>query len=382
MTQLPVDLDLGACVADEDVTRKLVADAQREDGFRPPEFQLLTNSRIESFKRCRKRCFWEYEYGIRRDIDAKPLRMGTAYHAGLHQLKLSGCVDEAVASVRAEYATMPSFYDTVEWEIERETVAALASGYAWRWQDAPLKVVAAEQSYELPLTNPETEAASKLFHRAGKIDGIVQLEDGRLAVLEHKLLGEDIGSDSDFWLRMQLDMQVTGYAQAARDLGHAVDTVLSDIARKPTIRPTPVAVCDDLGAKIVLDANGQRVRTEKGQWRQTGDSAKGYTVQTCAMTADEFASKLTEDIGTRPDFYFQRREIPRLDQDLDEYNHELWSLQKTIREAQVTGRWFKTVSYNTCPLCPYLSLCTSKYDPADLLPEGFVHIENVHPELE
>jgi hypothetical protein len=181
---------------------------------------------------------------------------------------------------------------------------------------------------------------------------------------------------------MQLDAQITGYVTAARDLGFPVDTVLSDIGRKPTIRPNPVAVCDDLGAKIVLDREGNRVRTERGQWRQTGDTNKGYVLQTRAMTAEEFSAKLTEDIGTRPDFYFQRREIARLDSDIDEYQHELWSLQRTIREAQLSGRWFKTVSYSTCPLCPFFALCSSKYDPSDTLPEGFVKVTDLHPELE
>ena len=51
--------------------------------------QLLTYSRQQSFKTCRKRAWWEYEVGVRRIVDAKALRMGSAYHAGLALAQLS-----------------------------------------------------------------------------------------------------------------------------------------------------------------------------------------------------------------------------------------------------------------------------------------------------
>ena len=160
-------------------------------------------------------------------------------------------------------------------------------------------------------------------------------------------------------------------------------TVLYDCIRKPTIKPTAVAVTDDLGAKIVLDVQGQRVRTNKGEWRQTGDTAKGYILQSRDCTAAEWSKKLMADIGERPDFYYCRREVPRLDQDLAETKQELWELQQTIRQAENSGRFFKTVSYATCDSCPFFGLCTSRYDPAtDPLPQGFVKLENLHPELQ
>ena len=49
--------------------------------------QLLTHSRMESFKRCRRRHYFEYEVGLRKQTDAKALRMGSAGHEGLDVLK-------------------------------------------------------------------------------------------------------------------------------------------------------------------------------------------------------------------------------------------------------------------------------------------------------
>lgn len=347
--------------------------------------RLLTHSRMDSFKTCRKRSFFEYEVGLRRSIDAKPLRMGTAFHAGLDQLKLDRSMGYAANAARACYDAQPAEYDAAEWETERETVVGLLSGYQWRWSQGDgigLKVLATERSFNLPLINPETGSASTVWSLAGKIDGIVELEDGRIAVLEHKLLSDTIDAGSDYWRRLQLDHQVTLYVYAARQLGYKVDTVLYDVVRKPTIKPTAVPILDADGLKIVLDQAGARVLNKNGKPRQTADTDLGYAIQTRPMTTDEWMAKLMEDIGQRPEYYFVRQEIPRLDQDIDEFQAEVWDIQKTIRDAQRLGRWFRTVNRNTCPMCAFFGLCTTKYDPASgEVPEGFVKLENLHPEL-
>jgi hypothetical protein len=244
-----------------------------------------------------------------------------------------------------------------------------------------MDVIASEQSWNLRLINPETQAPSTVFDIAGKMDGIIRLLDGRLAVLEHKTVSEDLTLESDYWRRLQLDPQITLYVHAARRLGHDVATVLYDCLRKPTIKPTSVAVCDDLGAKIVLDQYGNRVKTERGQWRQTGDKEKGYVLQQRDMSPEEWSEKLTADIGERPDYYFCRREIPRLDSDIEECVSELWDLQKTIRQAMNDERWYKTVSRDTCPFCPYFGLCSSRFNPDDGTPDGFMRLTDKNPEL-
>ena len=210
---------------------------------------------------------------------------------------------------------------------------------------------------------------------------MIRLEDGRLAVLESKTVSEDIAWDSEYCTRLQLEAQPTIYIIGAREQGYDVATVLWDATRKPTIKPTSVGVCDDLGAKIVLDFHGQRVRTERNQWRQTGDAAKGYVLQQRNMTPEEWSKKLTADIAERPGYYYQRREIPRLDSEIEEIKTELWDLQKTIREAQQNRRWYKTVAFNTCNTCAFWALCSSKYYPADTLPTGFIITQNLYPEL-
>ncbi|HEX5103753.1 MAG TPA: PD-(D/E)XK nuclease family protein [Pirellulaceae bacterium] len=344
--------------------------------------QLLTHSRQDAFKTCRKRHYFAYELGLRRIDDAKALRMGSAFHEGIESLGKGLGLVAACQAVRSKYTRCPVFMNPAEWSYERETVLRLVCAYDWRWASHPLENVAVELPFELPLVNPSTGKRTTLFNLAGKIDGIVKMEDGRLAVKESKLLGDDIGHDSDLWRRLRIDHQISLYMVAARQLGYPVQTVLYDVTRKPTIAATDVPVLDELGAKIVLNEFGTRVKTERGQWRQTGDKDKGYVLQSRPMTTEEWGEKLSKDIAARPDYYFARVEVPRLDQDLDEYQAELWEIQQLIRDAQKNNRWFRTVNKNTCGFCPYFGICSGGSSFNGTPPEGFELVSDCHPELE
>lgn len=344
--------------------------------------QLMTHSRQDCFKLCRRKHKYSYLDGIRPVTDSKALRMGSAYHDAIEQLAKGRGRDAACEVIYSRYDAIPEGYETLEWEYERETVLRLACGYEWRWANDELTYLAAEQSFQLPLLNPATGAASKVYRRAGKIDGIVQSSDGRIGVKESKLLGEDIGAEASLWRRMQMDHQVTGYVQAARDLGYAASYVLYDVTRKPTIKPTAIPKLDELGVKIVVDANGNRVRTETAKtWRQTADKEKGYVLLTRPMTPEEWGDKLAEDIASRPDFYYARHEIARLDNDIDEYMRELWDIQQDMRAAERDGKHYRTVNRDTCEFCSYFGICVSNRDVTGDLPEGFQRVPFVHPEL-
>ena len=343
----------------------------------------LTNSRIESFKTCRRRHWFAYELGLRKELDAKALRMGTAFHAGVEALANRADISDAISEAIRSYPMLPAATEEQDHEntIELSTVRCLISAYAWRWSESPLEYLATEQAFSIPLLNPETGRPTPNFELAGKIDGIARMEDGRLAVVEHKLLGEPIEPEADLWRRLRIDSQISIYVYAARRLGYEVDCVLYDVAKKPTIKPTAVPVLDADGLKVVVDADGQRVMTKQGKPRQTASTEDGYTVLSRDMTQEEWEAKLMTDIGERPEYYFARVEIPRLNNEIQEVVAELWDIQRTIREAQLKGRWYRTCNRNTCPFCSYYELCSTGYDPASGTPEGFDRVDDVNPEL-
>lgn len=403
------------------------------NGFVPTNFlvkgnkmekQLITHSRASCFKACRRQHWYSYELGMRRVDDAKALRMGQAFHAGVEQLskrkdhvlltpktcrcnkngscpvcdhELAVCsvckggesdlsaacnLRLACAAVRTVYSRRPDKIDEWTWEVELETILRLVCGYQWRWHNDGFKILATERPFRLPLVNPATNAASLLFDLAGKIDGIVQLEDGRLAVKETKTTGEDISDESDYWRTLRIDQQISLYLKAARRLGYDVSTVLYDVCRKPAIAPEAVPILDANGMKIVLGPDGERVKNTTGAkgWRQSADKEKGYVMQTRIMTPAEWGQKLSADIAERPQFYFARKEIPRLDADINEAEEEIWQIQQTLRETQRTGKHYRTVSRN-CKFCAYFEPCTTGQDVSVEAPQGFTFVTDPHPEL-
>jgi hypothetical protein len=345
-----------------------------------------------------RKFFYAYELGVRRDVDARPLRMGSAFHLGVDRRCQGDVQDNAILHAVSSYDSVPDWAQTeeqiTEWFVEREKVARLLSGYFWRWEceehqplglfdGGPLEVVATELSFDLPIRNPKTQATTPSFRLAGKIDKVVRLADGRLAVMEHKTTGDDLAPESDYWKRLRIDQQISLYFCAARELGYDVQTVLYDVIRKPTIDPLSIPLLDVEGMKIVLDAQGERVRTKDGKkWRESADAAQGYTLQSRRQTPLEYGERLTLDIATRPDFYFRRVEIPRLISDLIEWQEELWDIQQTLRAAQREERWFRNTS--AClgmSACSYLSICHQGVDLSQGVPAGFVVVVDKHPEL-
>lgn len=345
--------------------------------------ELLTHSRLATFRLCPRKHQLRYELGLARETVADCLRLGGAFHDGLDRKNKGANTDDAINQATAGYDSPPEAIDPQKWNIERVTVRNLLAGHCWRYEDDDLDIVASELPYQISLVNPDTGASSRTWDLAGKIDAIVRLPDGRLAVLEYKTVGYDIGPDSDYWLRLRGDSQISMYMIAAMTLGHGVVVVLYDATRKPTIRPCQVPLLDDAGCKIVIDADGVRVYTKQGKPRQTGSKADGWELQSRTETSEEFGERLLADIGERPDYYYQRREVPRMADDLRECQYELWQQSQAIIEARRHGRWFRNVSYYTCPHCEFAGICLNNVHVGpDEMPSGFTKLPTVHPELE
>lgn len=354
------------------------------------ELTVHTSTSLGTFRRCPRQYWYRYVLGLVRDLKSTALRLGGSYHAGLKLLNDAQTIedadaqpiDEAVGLVVDAYANVPEWADPHAWAVERETVTAMLSGWHWRYGPVKWKVLAAELPFTFQIRNPQTGRPSRTGVQRGKIDAIVQLEDGRIAVVEYKTCGEDIGPDSQYWLRLRGDQQISIYMIAARELGFDAATVIYDVARKPEIAPKQIPNLDDAGLKIVLDRDGNRVFKKNGEPRQSGDTAEGYTLSTRTETPEEFGDRLLADMGERPDFYFARREVPRMDDDLRECSTELWQQAAAIHESRKLGSWYRNVRRETCSYCEYAGLCLNNVKPTPgELPTGFTILEDKHPEL-
>lgn len=314
------------------------------------DFQLLTHSRLSTFRSCPKRHEFRYELGLAPEQEGEALRIGTAYHAALEANDIGSDPEAAIAAL----GTLDPW--------ETAMVAAMFTVHRERWTGDTLEVVASELAFELPLRNPDTNATTPIWRMAGKIDRIYKLPDGRLAVQDYKTTTEDIAPGSDYWLRLSLDQQMSIYVLAARELGFDVQTILYDVTVRPLQRPLKKTPPD----KIKLRKDGQPYADTRLQDETPFD----FTVRVAeAMRADSAR-------------YFARHEIARLDQDLDETRAELWMQQLAIREAQRSGHWWRNPGSCVTPYhCAYLPICGRRITAETSPPPGFKRIDNVHPEL-
>ena len=295
--------------------------------------ELLTASRMGALLACPRKHYWRYELGLKRQVDADALRFGTAWHTAMEARWTGADVESAFAAAIAGKVELD--------EVQLATLSGMLAGYYTRYATDPIKSVHAEVEFRYPL------AGSRTFETAGKIDGLAVMHDGRLALVEHKTAGCDIAPDSDYWLRLRGNAQVMQYILAARALGWDVALVIYDVARKPAIRP------------------------KQGE------------------TPEQFGDRLGTDTKQRPEFYFARREVPILEDDLAEFDVQRQVLARQILSCRGEARraklpehgWPRNVGEMTCKFCDFAGFClqNAAIDAAHP-PTGFT-VGAIHEEL-
>jgi len=335
--------------------------------------ELLTISRMESVTTCARKDYYRNELGLKPIEDKECFQFGHAWHAAQEARWAGKNKDEAL---QAAFATGDSLD-----ELTVAKVSALLAGYYAYWGD----YVGGGKTYpELEFRYPLERSLT--FDVAGKIDCVV--EAASTTLWEHKTTGMDICDTSQFWDRLKFNTQLYQYYLAAHHEGHDVHSVLYDVTRKPTIGLRQRIVdLDDHGMKIVNDADGNRVFKKNQEPRASEDKAKGYEFSTHAETCDEYFDRLYQDTLDRPEFYYARREIPILIQDLETFVDQRLEIGKQIlyyrnraKRVGVAG-WPRNVKFWTCNTCEYSGFCLGGVPlNLDELPMGF-RAGKLHEEL-
>ena len=99
----------------------------------PDGLDLVTNSRIATFRECHRKEYWSYRHGIRKARVAVPLRVGGSFHDGRDHWAKYGEDDDAVEYGVRGYAKYPrwcvSAGDRYDWLTERQLVIEMLYGY-------------------------------------------------------------------------------------------------------------------------------------------------------------------------------------------------------------------------------------------------------------
>jgi hypothetical protein len=317
---------------------------------------LLTVSRARSFRRCPRHNELGYELGYRAREKSNPLSFGSLFHRAEEvwwSTDRNHRLTAAVAVIRANQDGVDEF-DIVKAE-------ELIVGYDARWGDERMNVERVEAQFSLELRNPITGAASRTWRLAGKIDAIVTI-DGRPWIVEHKTTSDDITPGSAYWQKLRLDAQVSTYLEGANALGFDVVGCIYDVIAKPALRPLKATPLED------------RKYTKK--------DGKLYANQReHDETPEEFRLRLREHIAENPDRYYGRGEVVRLEQEAQDAAWDLWQTAKSIRDAQVAGRWPRNpeACFQWNRACEYFPVCTGQARIED--ESIYRKVESVHEEL-
>lgn len=364
------------------------------------EKQILTNSRASAFKECPRKHFWLYEAGIRPIKTEPPLRFGSQFHLGLETYAKTGDLSKAIGAAIERYSFYPQWIQTEDdqnaFNDERTVLVELLAGHINFWSEYdPIQIIKPESTFYVPIVNPDTGKESRLFQSAGQRDAIGTWR-GKLKLIEYKTTSADLSPESVYWQRLLIDPQISHYNLATLQENIPIDGVLYDVSRKPLAalsRRLNIPLLDPDGLKILIwKLSGERVKNKDGSPAQRCPSGQTESVDVKSRleTIEEHGARIREDIQTRPDWYFQRREIARSTAEIQDYQRELWQIAHSINFARKNKIWYKNGNicfryYSTRP-CPYWDACTLGIDLLELsagrLHEmGFEKIADVHPEL-
>ncbi len=304
------------------------------------QLPLHSNASLTCFRRCPREYQFRYVMLRRPRRKVEALRFGSFFHVGLNawwacagpespEIRLLAAM-HAVEDRASKNAEDADPFDMVK------TVTLLA-GYTTRWGDEDYVTIDVEKNFRLDYDT---------FGMVGSIDALVQ-RGGIIENVEHKTTAADISVGADYWRHVDtMDPQVSTYMAASRSLGYDVRDTLYDVIRKPTILP----------------------------YKATPEDAKKYTKPTRAEpvprlyanqreedeTPAEYGERLTADIVSKPDWYFQRRTVVRLEHDDAEHELDVLQTAQLIAFCAERGTWPRTPS--ACErygrLCDYHEVCS------------------------
>ena len=273
--------------------------------------EVLTFSRIKARKNCPMAEHIRYDLELVPRNKKKSLGLGSAVHLGLE----TDDIDKAVGYFDGVFPD--SQEEANELEVQRATVRAMLTGYFDRfgkWGEETIR----ELSFDIPIRNPKTGAVSRSFRLQGKIDAITVI-DGKTWLVEYKTANQ---INKGYFDRVSLDEQITLYMYAYREkFGVKPEGVIYRVLKKPTIR------------------------------------------QTKKESLEQFCNRLEQDYVDRPDFYFFEQKYYRSENDLKQFEKELWAFtQQYLYEKRNDINCKNASRCLDFGQCEYMPICLGEAD--------------------
>lgn len=231
-------------------------------------------------------------------------------------------------------------------------------GYDVRWSasQSQFEVLGVEETISSDLWNPATERKSRSFRTAGKLDVRARC-NGRAIIIDHKTCSEDISEpDATYWRQLIVESQLSHYMLLEWMNGRKADGGLWDVVRKPDISPRKLSAAD------LKQAIHSRIYFGAELFNDDIDALQRDGRESLWM----YEARLAHDCTTeRPERYFQRRAIPRLDDEIFEYASELWDHGQEMLHVRATERHSRNsgACMNYGRACTFLGICSGHDSP-------------------
>lgn len=246
------------------------------------------------------------------------------------------------------------------------TIKGMMAGYHIKWNEQKWTTLSIEEEFHVPIYNPESGAKSRLYTFAGKFDGTVTDDTGRVYLLEHKTTSQDIlDPSSSYWRQLLVDSQINSYMLAGHIQGREFAGVVYDVVRKPSIKPKRISKKD----QSVLLSHGLYLDVK------VSNEARSLDFESPEL----FGIRVTKEYLSNPNRFYQRRTVHRLESEVIDFATELSHISEEVYRTELHGTDYRNSaschSFNTP--CEYLSLCSNhdSEDSGNWAKQGQVHSE-------
>ncbi|OGV47611.1 MAG: hypothetical protein A2017_10005 [Lentisphaerae bacterium GWF2_44_16] len=308
------------------------------------EKMITTYSMWKMFRNCRKACEWRYFQELVPLEKERSLAFGSIIHQCLELWHKTRRLDEVLSHIDRAYVNrIANEREKSDWHLAR----AMMRAYAQRYPDEKFEVVHLEQKFSGPIINPETGAESRTFVLAGKVDGIVKL-DNAYYLLEHKTASQ---IDAGYLDRLWTDFQICLYSwYVEKYLGYKISGIIYNVLAKAKLKQS----------QGESEAEFEERRNELIAKSKSGTSSAKRKMP---ETDEEFQVRLAEKYSDPQMFH---REILYISRDkFLELQGELWELSQAMLEARRRKAFYMNTDY--CFMynrpCAYYALCSSGGNP-------------------
>jgi len=299
-----------------------------------------TYSMWRLFRNCRKAC--EYRYirelvPLERDHN---LTFGSAIHDCLEIWHGERNLEKVIKYIDQAY---PNRAQDEKQHAAWHLATAMMTSYSKCYSKEDFEVIALEKTFEGPIINPATGAASKSFKLAGKVDGLV-MQDNQYFLLEHKTASQ---IDASYLEKLWTDFQIIIYTwYLEQTLGIRVSGIIYNILVKAKLKQS----------KGETEAEFEKRRAELIAKSKTGKSSAKRKMP----ESDESFQKRLSEKYLEPGMF--HREVLYISRDrFNELRSDLWELSKALLDARRRSAFYRNTGFcfQYGRACAYFPLCRS-----------------------